>query len=305
MSIGGTQLSNLNPRVLMGLGIAALILLFLLLSSLFTVNQTQQALVLQFGNPVRVVQEPGLHMKVPFIQQAEYFEKRVLDFDAPSVELVLGDQKRLVVDAFARYRIRDALRFRQSVGTETAFRGRLEPIIFSALRSVLGEAPLFTLLSEERNQIMNRIRGEANRALAGFGVELVDLAQLCERSDVLAIHAPVTDETRGMLDAGLLARLRDGAIVVNTARSAVIDMEALTAELVSGRLRAGLDVFEAQPKLDERLVRLAQRNQVTLLPHMASATREARLDMGEKVIINIRTFMDGHKPPDRILPGRS
>lgn len=175
MSIGGTQLSNLNPRVLMGLGIAALILLFLLLSSLFTVNQTQQALVLQFGNPVRVVQEPGLHMKVPFIQQAEYFEKRVLDFDAPSVELVLGDQKRLVVDAFARYRIRDALRFRQSVGTETAFRGRLEPIIFSALRSVLGEAPLFTLLSEERNQIMNRIRGEANRALAGFGVELVDV----------------------------------------------------------------------------------------------------------------------------------
>jgi membrane protease subunit HflC len=175
MNIGGTPLSNLNPRVLMGLGIAALILLFLLLSSLFTVNQTQQALVLQFGNPVRVVQEPGLHMKVPFIQQAEFFEKRVLDFDAPSVELVLGDQKRLVVDAFARYRIRDALRFRQSVGTETAFRGRLEPIIFSALRSVLGEAPLFNLLSGERNQIMNRIRGEANRALAGFGVELVDV----------------------------------------------------------------------------------------------------------------------------------
>jgi membrane protease subunit HflC len=164
-----------SPRVLIGLGIAALVLLFLLLSSLFVVNQTQQALVLQFGNPVRVVQEPGLHMKIPFVQQAEYFEKRVLDFDAPSVELVLGDQKRLVVDAFARYRINDALRFRQSVGSETQFRGRLEPIIFSSLRSVLGEAPLFTLLSDERTQIMNRIRTEANRALAGFGVELVDV----------------------------------------------------------------------------------------------------------------------------------
>lgn len=175
MSVPGVRGFSLNPRVLMGLGIAALLLLFLVLSSLFTVNQTQQALVLQFGNPVRVIQEPGLHMKVPFVQQVEYFEKRVLDFDAPSVELVLGDQKRLVVDAFARYRIRDALRFRQSVGTETAFRGRLEPIIFSSLRSVLGEEPLFALLSGERNLIMNRIRGEANRALAGFGVELVDV----------------------------------------------------------------------------------------------------------------------------------
>jgi membrane protease subunit HflC len=149
--------------------------LFLLLSSLFTVHQTQQALVLQFGNPVRVVREPGLHVKVPLVQQVDYFEKRVLDFDAPSVELVLGDQKRLVVDAFARYRITDALRFRQSVGTETAFRGRLEPIVFSSLRSVLGEAPLFTLLSDDRPQIMNRIKAEANKALAGFGVELVDV----------------------------------------------------------------------------------------------------------------------------------
>jgi modulator of FtsH protease HflC len=165
----------MNSRVTIGIGVAAVAALFLLLSSVFTVHQTQQALVLQFGNPVRVVREPGLHFKVPFVQQVDYFDKRVLDFDAPSIELVLGDQKRLVVDAFARYRITDALRFRQSVGSETAFRGRLEPIVFSSLRSVLGEAPLFTLLSEDRNQIMDRIQGEANRALAGFGVELVDV----------------------------------------------------------------------------------------------------------------------------------
>ena len=116
-----------------------------------------------------------MNFKLPFVQQVEYFEKRVLDFDAPSVELVLGDQKRLVVDAFARYRITDALRFRQSVGTEAAFRGRLEPIVFSSLRSVLGEAPLFTILSQDRTQLMNRIKGEANKSLAGFGVELVDV----------------------------------------------------------------------------------------------------------------------------------
>lgn len=166
---------NLNPRVLIAAAVAGIVVLFLLLSSLFTVNQTQQALVLQFGNPLRTVLEPGLHMKVPFVQQVEYFDKRVLDFDAPSVELVLGDQKRLVVDAFARYRIVNALRFKQSVGNEAAFRGRLEPIIFSSLRSVLGEAPLFTLLSADRNQIMGRIRNETNKSLQGFGVELVDV----------------------------------------------------------------------------------------------------------------------------------
>ena len=149
--------------------------LFLLLNGLFTVNQTQQALVLQFGNPVGRSPEAGLNLKVPFVQQVDFFEKRVLDFDAPSVELVLGDQKRLVVDAFARYRITDPLRFRQSVGNELAFRGRLEPIIFSSLRSVLGEAPLFTILSQDRTQLMNRIKSEANTSLAGFGVELVDV----------------------------------------------------------------------------------------------------------------------------------
>lgn len=165
----------MNPRIILGIGAAAVVGLFMLLNAVFTVHQTQQALVLQFGNPVDIVQDPGLHLKVPFIQQVEYFDKRVLDFDAPSVELVLGDQKRLVVDAFARYRITDALRFRQSVGNEQAFRGRLEPIVFSSLRSVLGEAPLFTLLSNDRTQIMNRIKSEANKSLAGFGVALVDV----------------------------------------------------------------------------------------------------------------------------------
>ncbi|MGD9509345.1 MAG: protease modulator HflC [Geminicoccaceae bacterium] len=164
----------MNTRLAIVAGAAAVVL-FLLMSALFTVHQTQQALVLQFGNPVRIIQEPGLHIKIPFIQQVEYYEKRVLDFDAPSVELVLGDQKRLVVDAFARYRINDALRFRQSVGTEAAFRGRLEPIVFSSLRSVLGEVPLFSILSQDRNQLMDRIKSDVNRALAGFGVELVDV----------------------------------------------------------------------------------------------------------------------------------
>ncbi|WP_285294161.1 2-hydroxyacid dehydrogenase [Aureimonas altamirensis] len=132
------------------------------------------------------------------------------------------------------------------------------------------------------------------------------LDQMLARVDVVSVNCPYTPATYHLLSRRRLALMRPTAFLVNTARGEIVDECALIELLEAGKLGgAGLDVFEAQPKLDERLVRLAQRNQVTLLPHMASATREARLDMGEKVIINIRTFMDGHKPPDRILPGRS
>ncbi len=165
----------MSQRILIGLGVVVAASAFLLFNALFTVHQTQQALILQLGNPVRVIDQPGLSIKVPFLQQVEFFERRVLDYDAGSVELVLGDQRRLVVDTFARYRITDPLRFRQSVGNEVAFRGRLEPITFSALRSVLGEVSLFTILSDERSQLMNRIATEANQALQQFGVQVIDV----------------------------------------------------------------------------------------------------------------------------------
>ncbi|MDF1586640.1 protease modulator HflC [Marinimicrococcus flavescens] len=165
----------MSQKVMVGVAALAGAALVALAGSLYTVHQSQQALILQFGEPIRVVKEPGLHLKLPLLQQAEYFERRVLDFDAPSVELVLGDQKRLVVDVFARYRIDDPLRFRQASGGEAAFRTRLEPIIFSALRSVLGEVSLFQILSDDRTQLMGRIRQEANRALARFGIDIVDV----------------------------------------------------------------------------------------------------------------------------------
>ncbi len=160
---------------LLALGAIAVLALFLVADALFTVHQTKQALVLQFGNPVRVVREPGLNLKLPIIQQVEYFERRVLGFDAAPVELILGDQRRLVVDAFARYRITDALRFRQTAGTEEAFLGRLSPIVISALRNVLGETSLFELLSADRRALMERIREQTNAKLQPFGVEVVDV----------------------------------------------------------------------------------------------------------------------------------
>jgi len=165
----------MSQRLLMAGAAGVALLVVLLIGSVYTVHQSRQALILQFGNPVRVVQEPGLGFKVPFIQQVEYFEKRVLDYDAPSVELILGDQKRLVVDAFTRYRIVDPLRFRQAAGSEALFRQRLEPTVFAALRSVLGETSLIDVLSKDRVLLMARIRDEANKALGRFGVEIVDV----------------------------------------------------------------------------------------------------------------------------------
>jgi membrane protease subunit HflC len=157
------------------IGVAIVVLLIVLYSSLFTVNEAQQALVVRFGQPVREVREAGLHVKVPFVDNVTYFDERVLDFDASSVELILGDQKRLVVDAFARYRITSPTRFRQSVGDEDAFRTRLGPILSSNLRGVLGEVGLMQVLSTERTDLMQRIRTQTNRSMQGFGVELVDL----------------------------------------------------------------------------------------------------------------------------------
>jgi membrane protease subunit HflC len=145
------------------------------MSALFTVHQTQQALVLQFGNPKRVITDPGLHVKLPFIQNAIYIDRRVLDFDAESQEVILGDQKRLVVDAFARYKIIDPLRFYQSVGTEELLRGRIDTILDASLRKVLGEVPLFTVLSADRAALMNSIRNQANTETEQFGIDIVDV----------------------------------------------------------------------------------------------------------------------------------
>ena len=165
----------MKRNLLICAGVVAAALLVLAMSALFTVHQTQQALVLQFGNPKRVVTEPGLHVKVPFIQNAVYIDRRVLDFDAEANELILGDQKRLVVDAFARYRIVDPLRFYQSVGSEELLRGRIDTILDASLRKTLGEVPLFTVLSADRAALMNQIRDQANTETKQFGIDIVDV----------------------------------------------------------------------------------------------------------------------------------
>jgi glyoxylate reductase len=129
------------------------------------------------------------------------------------------------------------------------------------------------------------------------------LDQMLTRMDIISVNCPHTPATYHLLSARRLKLIRPEAYLVNTARGEVIDEKALTQLIEAGRIAgAGLDVFEHEPALNPKLIRLARAGKVVILPHMGSATIEGRIDMGEKVIINIRTFMDGHKPPDRVLP---
>jgi glyoxylate reductase len=129
------------------------------------------------------------------------------------------------------------------------------------------------------------------------------LDQMLARMDIVSVNCPHTPATYHLLSARRLKLMREEAYIVNTARGEVIDENALARMLDAGDLAgAGLDVFEQEPAVNPKLVKLARAGKVVLLPHMGSATLEGRVDMGEKVIINIRTFMDGHRPPDRVLP---
>ena len=144
-------------------------------SSVFSVHETQQALVLQFGNPIKTVQDSGLNFKTPFVQNVQYMEKRILDFDAPPVEAVAADKKRIVVDAYARFRINDPLKFYQTVNNEVTARNRLAPIVNSSIRNVIGRVKLEVMLSGERNKLMHEIRDLVNDEATKLGIEIVDV----------------------------------------------------------------------------------------------------------------------------------
>lgn len=160
--------------VLFALGFAALS--FALLSgSVFTVHQTHQILVTQFGEVRQKITEPGLHFKLPVIQEIMSFDKRVLSVDPPAEEVLLADQKRVVVDTFARYRITDMLKYFQTLGVEAAASQRMNNIISASLRSVLGGASLADVLSEKRSDLMGKIRSQVNVETARFGIDLVDV----------------------------------------------------------------------------------------------------------------------------------
>ena len=165
----------MNRGILIGLGVILVAIFIIASGSLFTVHQVNQALVLQFGEPRQVVTEPGLHVKLPFVQDVIYFDRRVLEFDAPKEEIIASDQKRLVVDAFARYKITDPLLFFQTVNNEAVVRTRLAAIINASIRQALGGVPLEHIISGERASLMTQIRDIVNAEAKDFGIDIIDV----------------------------------------------------------------------------------------------------------------------------------
>jgi membrane protease subunit HflC len=182
----------------------ALLLLLLLIivgyGSVFTVQQTEQALVVRLGRPVDVVTDPGLHFKAPFIDTVIPIDKRILDLENPAQEVIASDQKRLVVDAFARYRIKDALHFYQSVGSIQAANLQLTTLLNASLRRVLGEVTLIQVVRDEREALMARIRNQLDKEADGYGIEVIDVrirrADLPEQNSQAVFQRMQTERQR-------------------------------------------------------------------------------------------------------------
>jgi len=185
-------------------GIVTLILLFIVAivvySSLFTVQQTEQVLVVRFGKPVDIATDPGLHFKAPFIDTVIPVDKRILDLENASQEVIAADQKRLVVDAFARYRIKDALQFYQSVGSIQAANLQLTQLLNASLRRVLGEVTLIQVVRDEREALMARIRDQLDKEAESYGIQVVDVrirrADLPEQNSQAVYKRMTTERER-------------------------------------------------------------------------------------------------------------
>jgi len=168
--------------------------------TLFTVYQTQQALVLEFGKPKRLVTTPGLKYKIPFIQNVEFFDKRLLDLDSAPQEVIASDQKRLIVDAFARWRIADPLLFYQAVGDERVARSRLGAVLEASLRRVLGSSSFEAVVRDKRHALMQDITQQVNAEAKGLGVTVVDVrikrADLPEANSLAIFRRMQTERQR-------------------------------------------------------------------------------------------------------------
>ena len=159
-------------KILIGIFVVLGVVAF---QALFVVKEVNQAIVLQFGDPKKIITQPGLNVKIPFIQNVVFIDRRVLYLDNPSEEVIAADQKRLIVDAFTRFRIVDPLKFYISVGNENVARSRLATIINSRIRSVLGTQELATLLSVDREKQMATIQQNVNTEAQNFGINIIDV----------------------------------------------------------------------------------------------------------------------------------
>ena len=233
--------------------VAILVLLGVLAAvSLFTVHQTEQAIVVRFGNPKRVIKESGLHFKhVPW-ENIVVYDSRVLDYAPPAEEVIAADQKRLVVDSFARYRIVDPLLFYQRLGNESAARAQLRGILSASLRRVIGNRTLTSVLSEERHDIMRQIRDEANEEAKSRGLEIIDVR--IRRADLPQANA-----------------------------------EAIYQRMQSERQREAAEFRAQGVELAQRVRSRAERERTVLL---AEAQRQAQVSRGEGDAEATRIYAD-------------
>ena len=224
-------------------GAAAVIVLIAVIigyGALFTVQQTQQALVVRLGQPVRVITQAGLHFKWPLIENVISIDKRILDLENPAQEVIASDQKRLVVDAFARYRIVDPLRFYQTVSTVDGANSRLSTMLNSGLRRVLGETTFTHVVRDERAPLMARIREQLDREAAAFGISVVDVrirrADLPEQNSQAVYQRMQTERQREAAEFRALGNQRAQEIRSRADREVtVVVAEALSkADQVRG-----------------------------------------------------------------------
>jgi modulator of FtsH protease HflC len=249
----------MNRPAAIALAVLVVGLALLGLGCLFTVDQTQQALVLQFGEPKRTIREPGLKLKLPLVQNVVYFDRRVLDIEPPSEEVIATDQKRLVIDSFARFRILDPLQFYRSVGTEQAARSRLGSTISGSLRRVLGSVTLASVLSEERDRIMRQITEEVAAQAKSFGIEVIDV------------------------------RLRRADLPEENS-------QAIYARMQSERQREAAEFRAQGAEFAQRIRSVAERERTVIL---AEAQRQAQILRGQGEGESVRIYADAFgKSPD-------
>ncbi len=211
-------------------GIMLLLLLLLLIvvgySSVFAVQQTEQALVVRFGAPVQVVTNPGLHFKAPFIDTVIPIDNRILDLENPAQEVIASDQKRLVVDAFARYRIKDALQFYQSVGSIQAANLQLTTLLNSGLRRVLGEVTLIQVVRDQREALMARIRDQLDHEAGSYGIQVVDVrirrADLPDQNSQAVYQRMKTERQREAAEFRAQGKQKAQEITSNADREATV-----------------------------------------------------------------------------------
>ena len=231
------------------------LLLFVGFSCFFVMDERQQGLVLQFGEPKRVIQTSGLHFKIPLIQNVVRYDKRILEYNLPVEEVIAVDKKRMLIDSFARFKIIDPLEFYKTVGNEVNVRNRLNSNVISSLRRVVGRVTLDELLSSERSNIMDSIKIEVNGEATRFGIEVVDVR--IRRADLPEANS-----------------------------------QAIFERMISERVREAKE-FRAKGAEEAQRIRAEADKEKTVI--LAEATRQSEILKGEGESISIDTYADAFK----------